>query len=182
MTTDKKTIIRKTNWYVITGAPCSGKSSVIRELQGRGYQVVHEVARAYIDAEMAKGKRLAQIKSDVFAFESRILYQKMAIEASLSTQATIFFDRGVPDSIAYFKFTGLDSKEPEEESRRVRYNKIFLFDRLRFETDAVRAETDHLAATIEQLIEKSYGMLGYDIVRVPLLTVEERADYILKYV
>ena len=31
-----------TNWHVITGAPCSGKTTVIRELERRGYSVVHE--------------------------------------------------------------------------------------------------------------------------------------------
>jgi predicted ATPase len=44
----------KTNWYVITGAPCSGKTSVIRELEKRGYRVVHEVARAYIEGKRAE--------------------------------------------------------------------------------------------------------------------------------
>ena len=46
----------ETNWYVITGAPSSGKSSVIRELENLGYRVVHEVARAYIEEELKKGK------------------------------------------------------------------------------------------------------------------------------
>ncbi|MBW2239191.1 MAG: AAA family ATPase [Deltaproteobacteria bacterium] len=34
--------MQQTNWHVITGAPCSGKTSVICELERRGHPVVHE--------------------------------------------------------------------------------------------------------------------------------------------
>ena len=37
--------MQQTNWHVITGAPCSGKTGVIRELGQLGHLVVHEVAR-----------------------------------------------------------------------------------------------------------------------------------------
>ena len=57
--------VRRTNWYVITGAPCSGKTSVINAFEQQGFLVVHEVARAYIDEELQQGKSLKQIKADV---------------------------------------------------------------------------------------------------------------------
>ncbi|MBW1726234.1 MAG: AAA family ATPase [Deltaproteobacteria bacterium] len=55
--------MQRTNWYVTTGAPCSGKTAVISALEQLGYPVVHEVARAYIDEELKKGKSIAKIKS-----------------------------------------------------------------------------------------------------------------------
>jgi predicted ATPase len=33
----------ETNWYVVTGAPSSGKTTLVRELEKLGYRVVHEV-------------------------------------------------------------------------------------------------------------------------------------------
>jgi predicted ATPase len=166
---------------VITGAPCSGKTAVIHTLEQRGYKVVHEVARAYMDNELMKGKTLPEIKADERAFERHILMEKVRIESTLEKDEIIFFDRGVPDSIAYYKLNGLDSTEPFQKSGEVRYQNVFLFERLRFLTDPVRTEDEKTARRLNRLIEESYQSLGYDIVHVPLLSVEERTEFILKH-
>jgi len=172
--------MKKTNWHVITGAPCAGKTAVIRELEQRGFAVVHEVARAYIDAQISKGKDLQQIKTDLPAFEGHILNAKVRIEGGLDPEAVIFLDRAVPDSIAYFQLAGLDSAEPFERSRTFRYKEIFLFERIRFKTDAVRSEDDRIAADLDHLLEAAYRKLGYGPVRVPLMPIDERVDFIMK--
>jgi len=173
--------MRAANWYVITGAPSSGKSSVICELERLGYRVVHEVARAFIDEELKKGKTIEQIKADELAFERHILYKKIKIEESLPKKEIIFLDRAVPDSIAYFKSAGLNPNEPVKKSKLVRYKKIFLFERLEFEKDRVRSENQLKAAEIELLLEKAYQMLDYDIVYVPVLSIQKRTDFILQH-
>jgi len=91
--------MKQTNWHVITGAPCSGKTTVIRELEQLGYPVVHEVARAYIDERLKTGETIDRIKADILSFERHILYKKIAIEQSLFKEETVFLDRAVPDSI-----------------------------------------------------------------------------------
>ena len=171
---------RRTNWYVITGAPCSGKTSVINALERQGFRVVHEVARAYIDAEIKKGKRLQQIKADRYQFENHIFLTKLKIEESLPQNDIIFLDRAVPDSIAYFQLEGLDPAQPTEKSKLVRYKKIFLFEKLAFLEDGVRAEDDLLAERIDNLLEAAYRELNYEIVRVPAISVEERTAFILE--
>ncbi len=178
---DEKTHRRYTRWSVITGAPCSGKTAVIHMLEQRGYQVVHEVARAYIDRELAKGRSLSDIKANEWAFERHILLEKIKIEARLSPDEVIFFDRAVPDSIAYYRLNGLNPAEPFQKSREVRYQNIFLFERLSFLADPVRSEDEKTAHQLGQLIEESYRSLGYDLIHVPLLSVEKRADFILKH-
>jgi len=172
--------VRHTSWYVITGAPCSGKTSVINALEQRGFRVVHEVARAYIDDEISKGKSLKQIKSDTYRFENHIFMTKLKIEAALPTDELIFLDRAVPDSIAYFQFDGLDPSQPIKKSKDVRYKKIFLFDRLAFLKDGVRSEDDHLADRLDNLLEEAYRKLQYKIVRVPAISVEDRTAFILE--
>jgi predicted ATPase len=178
--TEKKRI-RTTRWHVITGAPCSGKTTVIAELERLGYPVVHEVARAVIAEGLEKGTPLEMIKADRLAFERRILQRKIEIEAALSTGATVFLDRAVPDSIAYFAAEGLDPKIPRAESLRVRYRTIFLFERLGIEKDPVRSETEAAAEKLERLIEDGYRSLGYAPVRVPLLPVADRVRFILGF-
>lgn len=175
-------IPRSTNWYVITGAPCSGKTSVIDCLARRGYRIVPEAARSYIDECLAKGQTLDEIKSDPMAFERRILLEKVRIERSLPANELIFLDRAVPDSMAYYQLEGLVSGEPLAFSRRTRYKKVFLFHRLDFEKDTVRAENQHMAARIEDLLFTSYKKLGYDLIRVPVMSLVRRIEFILQYI
>jgi len=173
--------MRATNWYVITGAPSSGKTSVICEIERLCYRVVHEVARAFIDEELKKGKTIEQIKADELAFERHILYKKIKIEESLPKKEIIFLDRAVPDSIAYFESAGLNPNEPVKKSKLVRYKKIFLFERLEFEKDRVRSEDEAKTAELEFLLMNAYQMLGYDIVHVPVLSIQKRTDFILQH-
>jgi predicted ATPase len=170
-----------TNWHVITGAPCSGKTTVIHELERRGFFVVHEVARAYIEAKFAEGLPLARIRNDELAFERLLLEEKVAIEGRLGTRDTIFFDRAIPDSVAYFLLSGLDPSEPIVCSSKRRYKKVFLLDRLPTRKDAVRKEDDRTASSIERLLIDCYRDLGYPLIRIPVSNVSSRADAILKH-
>jgi len=174
--------MQQTNWHVITGAPCSGKTTVIRKLEQLGYPVVHEVARAYIDERLKNGEIIDRIKADILSFERHILYKKIAIEQSLCKEETVFLDRAVPDSIGYYILEGLDPDDPIQKSRLWRYKKIFFFDRICFEKDPVRSEDDKIASRIDGMLKKSYRMLGYEIIFVPLMTVNERVSFILKHV
>ena len=176
----RKDGMRLTNWHIITGAPCSGKTTVIRELERQGYRVIHEAARAYIDQQLAEGYRLEQIKTDKLAFENHILEAKLRIEDSLPPDEIIFFDRGIPDSIAYFKHAGLDTAQPFDMSRRLRYRRVFFFERLGFSKDRVRAEDEKTAQQLGTLIQESYRMLGYEILSVPVLSIHRRVEFILE--
>lgn len=171
-----------TRWYVITGAPCAGKTSVIRELARRGWPVVQETARAYIEERQAAGESLEAIRSDEFAFETEIMRRKQRLEATLPPRQVTFLDRAVPDSIAYFRSAGLDPAPCAAASRRVGYAGVFLLERLRFEKDPVRAEDDRAAARLEALLAAAYEDLGYLPVRVPLWPVDRRVVRILAVV
>jgi predicted ATPase len=179
---ESRTSLRLTRWCVITGAPCSGKSAVIGELARRGFRVVPEAARSFIDAELNKGRRLEDIKSDPTLFEGHIFRTKIRIEAELPAHEQLFLDRALPDSIAYYILEGLDPAEPRRQSRRVRYQRVFLFDRLDLVKDPVRSEDAVTAARIERLIENAYSELGYEVVRVPVKPIPARTDFVLKRV
>lgn len=170
-----------TNWHVITGAPCSGKTAVIEILAERGHRVVHEVARAYIDRRLSSGWTIEQIKADPLSFERTILLEKVRVEAMLPREASVFLDRAVPDSIAYFQMEGLNPSEPIAHSRTVRYRIVFLLERLTFEKDRVRSESEETAARIETLLAESYQQLGYALIRVPVMSIVQRTDFILAH-
>jgi predicted ATPase len=173
--------MKSTKWVVITGAPCSGKTSMIRELERRGFRVKHEVARALIDAALARGRSLEEIRADEEIFEGRILTAKVEIEKSLPPEALIFLDRAIPDSIAYFTHAHLDPTTPIRESRLYRYRQVFFFERLQIKKDAVRIEDEAAAKRLEQLLWQSYRDLGYQPVRVPLMPLTGRCDWVLSH-
>lgn len=104
--------MQRTHWIVVTGAPCSGKTSVIRTLENNGYEVVHETARALIDHALAQGLTLEAVKADELTFERQVLSAKIAAESSLNKNRPIFLDRAIPDSIAYFRKAGFDITRP----------------------------------------------------------------------
>jgi predicted ATPase len=169
----------ETNWYVVTGAPSSGKTTLVRELEKLGYRVVHEVARTHIEQQMARGQTLEEVRADKKSFENSILNAKIAIEADLSEDEVIILDRAIPDSIAYFEVAGLDTKGAIVKSPRNRYKKVFLLDRLPYQADHARVE-DKTAVSLDQGLEQSYRMLGYDVIRVAVMPIEDRTKFILK--
>lgn len=178
---DKKRFPVQTNWHVITGAPCAGKTAVIDTLARQGYHVVPEAARAYIDRQLSRGLSLAQIKRAALDFERHILICKVQAESALPRDQLVFLDRAIPDSIAYYQFEGLDPAEPISQSALFRYRTVFLMERLHFENDRVRSETAATAAQLESLLERGYHKLGYRLVRVPLMSIAQRTQFILKH-
>jgi predicted ATPase len=172
--------MHQTNWHVITGAPCAGKTSVIREIERRGFRAIQEVARAFIDSQLKAGQRLDQIKADMLKFERHILHAKIRVESSLAKSELIFFDRGVPDSIAYYKLEGLDPAEPLKYSRRTNYRRVFFFERFDFLKDGVRSEDEIIAARLNDLLLESYGQAGYNVIMVPVMSVIDRTEFVLE--
>jgi predicted ATPase len=171
--------MRQTRWCVITGAPCSGKTTVIEALQRRGCRVVPEVARAHIEQQLAAGLTLHQIKTDKRRFERAILKKKVAIEAALPADRLIFLDRALPDSIAYFLFSGLDPREAQRACRVARYRRIFFLERVGQHRDAVRQEDRSEMVRLEALLKQSYRRLGYPLREVPASAVAVRVAAIL---
>lgn len=173
-----------TNWCVVTGAPSSGKTSVVDELAHRGHAIQAEVARELIEECLRKGKSLADIRSQpdgLRELQRRILELKLAREMALDTKTLVFMDRGMPDSITYFRLAGLDTMEAEAASHLFRYRAVFIFERLPIKQDGIRTESEGDAAKIDLLLEEDYRALGYDPVRVPVLPIAKRADFILAH-
>ena len=110
-----------------------------------------------------------------------ILNLKTGREKILHPHDRIFIDRGVPDSISYYRIAGLDPVEARHECCHFFYKAVFIFDRLPLVQDGVRSETEAVADQLDKMIEEDYAALGYHPVRVPVLSISERADFILQH-
>lgn len=171
---------KKTEWVVITGAPSSGKTSVIDELSRRGFPIVREAARSFIEACLKKGETLADIRGDEISFQTEITDLALELDRQLNLKQLTFMDRGLPDSISYLRFGGHDPMRAETAARLYIYKAVFIFDRLPVVADGVRSENNSDAMTLDKLLEEDYRRLGYLPIRVPVLSIAERADFILK--
>lgn len=168
-------------WYVITGGPCAGKTTTIAEFEKRGHRVVPEPAYTVITEELAAGKTIEDIRKPPGRFERLVLERAIANEASLSDTYLTFLDRGILDSVGYYRHHGLPiTPELDEASRAARYRKVFLLDLLDFEKNEARAlETPEEARAIHGHLFQAYADYGFEIVRVPVLPLAERVEFIV---
>ena len=168
------------NWYVLTGAPSSGKTTTLEALKKKGYKVFYEWARIYIDHEMKKGRTLKDIRKNELQFQRKILKLKIDFEKKLPKRKLIFLERGIPDSTAYMKMCGIEKDQTLEKAlKKCFYKKVFLLELIKYETDYARTESQEDAMVIDDLLEKSYTDLGIKVTRVPKMSVEKRVKFIL---
>ncbi len=173
----------KTNWYIITGGPSTGKSKTIDHLAFLGYLIRPEVARILIDNEMSKGKTLSEIRGDNKKFEDEIVNIKIECEENAPKNDLIFWERGMPDSIVYLKDCCGDHAKALKESMKYKYKGIFILDILpTYEKDYARTEDSNKAKEIHEALYNVYIDFGYNVIRVPVMTISERAKYILNHI
>ena len=171
---------KQTNWIAITGAPSSGKTSVIDDLEKRGYRVEQEAARELIDHCLKHGKTLDDVQKDGHWLQDAILSLKVHREKKQDPQELIFLDRGIPDSLTYYHIAGMDDTPVRTAATEFHYRAVFVFDRLPIVQDGVRTESEALANLIDHTLEDDYRELGYDPVRVPVMPIAQRTDFILE--
>ena len=78
-------------WVVITGAPSSGKTSLIDALRQRGYAVLHEAARKYIEAEVGSGRSILELRGGEGAFQNAILNAKLDAKLAMHAMVLVFW-------------------------------------------------------------------------------------------
>jgi len=170
----------KNNWYVLTGAPSSGKTTIAKLLEKKGHAVLYEVARIYIDQEFKKGKTIQEIRKDEIGFQRKIFDLKIQYESTLNPNKITFLDRAIPDSIAYNELLGIPKeKYVEEVVKKSSYKKVFIFERLEFEKDYARTESEGQIKKLEKLLEKTYKNLPFPFIKVPKMSIEKRLKFIL---
>jgi len=167
--------------FVITGGPCSGKTSTINYLKKQGYLVFQEAAREILQKFKKDSKG---IDRDILQREIFKLQEKHIKRAQDSNRKIAFFDRGVGDTLAYYLFSGLNiPADLLKKARRIKYSRIFFLKPLNFyKKDEIRKEEKDEQEKISRFILKVYFQLDYNPIKVPFMTIKQRTDFIKKFI
>ncbi|MFT4184068.1 MAG: AAA family ATPase [Rhizobium sp.] len=169
-------------FVIISGCSGGGKSTLLETLRHRGHQVVEEPGRRIVVEELERGgKALPWL--DAPAFARRAIAMSIADRAvAAKLQGLVFFDRGLIDASAALQhLTGEPAVDELHHSHR--YNRhifltppwpeIYVGDHeRRHDLSEAITEYDRLCAV--------YPSLGYQIHLLPKVSVEARADIVLK--
>lgn len=168
--------------FVITGGPGFGKTSIVSELEERGFICFHEISRSIIKEQLDKGGDIVPWKN-LEAFSRIVLEKRIAQYEDAQRYRVSFFDRGIPDAIAY-----LIKENHELPSSYVKLLEEKSYSEIAFLTppwpeifrnDNERIENFEQACEAHFHIEKTYKELGYKVIEIPKLSVKERVEFII---
>lgn len=177
--------MNNTTLFVVTGGPGSGKTALLLELEKSGYRCAPEVARQIIQEQV-------KIDGEALPWRNQRRYLGLMLEWSVesykkhaSTEIT-FFDRGIPDCLAYARLIGLQDVDPMRSAcERFRYAPtVFLAPPWRdiYTTDTERKQDFDEAERTWHLLGEAYAELGYDLILLPKVSPEKRAEFVMRHV
>jgi predicted ATPase len=168
---------------VVSGCSGGGKSTLLGELELRGFLVVSEPGRRIVEEEL-RGDGSALPWRDLSAFAS--LAMKVAAddrERVMDKANWVFFDRGLVDAAVAFEHSTGRSAE-DLLARYPRYHqRVFLtppWPEIYVTDNARRHQISEAVEEYDRLVV-AYRELGYDVVVLPKVPVDERANFILRH-
>lgn len=180
----------KNHRVVITGAPGTGKTSIIKGLEEQGHHCFHEIIRDMTSKAKKEGEPNSFVSNplvfvdDAHEFNKNLLLgRKEHYINSLDLKVPIsFFDRGIPDVLAYMDF--FDQSYGEDftsVAANHRYDTIFIVPPWKdiYVSDNERLETYEEAENLHDALMSTYTRFGYSPILVPKNPVPERIAFIL---
>lgn len=176
----------KENFFILTGGPGSGKSSVLKMLEDIGFKTASEVGRKIIKEQITAGGNITHT-GDKVAFRDLMLHYSINdFNQYLNEHSIIFFDRGIPDLIGYSKLISEPvSKGLSTAIQMYRYNSTaFIFPPWKaiYAHDEERKQDFQEAIKTYECIKKGYVGSGYQLVELPKVSISDRANFILDHI
>lgn len=168
-------------YFVLTGAMGSGKSAIIEQLITMGLNRVPEPARQILHEQrtiFACG--VPEIDPDLFT-QLMLSRATNSYLENFAAETVTVFDRGIPDMIAYAELFELDSRIYYNSANHYKYNHcVFWFKGWKdiYKNDDERKMNFQQANQFGERVYEIYRELGYDIIQVPTLSINKRAEFI----
>ena len=122
---------------------------------------------------------------DPIWFSTQLLAQRKEqfCDAESMDSDLVFFDRGLPDVVAYLDYIDCDYPYKfTDECQNYRYDKVFILEPWEaiYTQDNERYESFKQAVKIQNYLIKWYHKFNYELLTVPQESVENRVIYILE--
>ena len=170
-------------FYVITGGPGSGKTSIIEALRFGGYLCSTEAGRAIIQDQVTIGGTAVPWTDRSLFAELMLQWEMRSYHLAAQGAGPAFFDRGVPDIIGYLRLIGLPVPEHlQKAAAEFRYHRtVFIAPPWReiFRQDVERKQDFNEAQHTYESLQKTYAELGYNLIELPRVRIEARVKFIL---
>jgi len=172
---------RVNTFVVISGCSGGGKSTLLAELARRGHATMPEPGRRIVEQAMAgDGDALPWV--DMAAFARRAIALSLADrDAAAGLPGPVFFDRGLVDAAVALRHVARgDGIDDLIRSHRY-HHRVFMAPPWPeiYRADAGRRHAYADAIAEYDRLAIAYPGFGYEIVLLPKLNVEARADFVL---
>lgn len=168
-------------FFILTGPPGSGKTTVLTALGDR-VNTVSEPARRVL-AEQRRSGGTATGDQDSSQFVAHML--SLAASDFASAEGATLFDRGLPDLLGFTAYYELDETAVRAAVAKYRYRSpVFFLSSWEaiYENDDERTLSFEGSAAFGDLIRQAYEKSGYETLMVPKLSPEDRAAFILEQI
>ncbi len=170
-------------FHVVTGGPGSGKTSLIDALARTGYAHTVEAGRAIIQDQLAIDGPALPWRDPLAFAELMLSWELRSYRMAETTSGPVFFDRGVTDLLGYLTLMGRPvPAHIARAAERFRYSRrVFVappWPQI-YTQDAERKQTPAEAVRTYEALVTAYSTGGYELVSLPLVSVEERVRFVL---
>jgi predicted ATPase len=173
-----------TTLFILTGAPGSGKSTILDALGG-DIRVMGEPAREVLAEQRA-------IDGDGTHDRDRSLFVALLLqrsvdkyEAAQHEEGPVMFDRGIPDCITYAALMDVDPTPSLEAAEAHRYHgDVLILEPWEaiYNTDEERTMSFEQTYPFHDALVGAYARTGYSLVAVPEGAIEDRAAFVRGFV
>lgn len=169
-------------FFVVTGGPGSGKTTLIDALAAVGPARTLEAGRAIIQDQVAIGGRALPWSDRQLYVELMLSWEMRSYRLAVEHNAPVIFDRGMPDIVGYLHVAGLPvPPHVDRAARTLRYNRrVFIAPPWReiFNPDAERKQTFAEAERTYRAMVDVYTEYDYELIALPLASVSERVGFV----
>lgn len=171
------------NFIIISGGPGGGKTTLVDALAMLGHGRTIEAGRFIIEAQAEIGGVGVHFGDQQLFAELMLMHEIRNYREAQAAPGLVFFDRGVPELVAYLPMVGRPSPRHFRRAAELyRYNRrVFVTPPWReiYANDAERRQDWAEAVRSYEHCVRAYEEQGYEPVILPKANVLERVRFVL---